>query len=213
MSDNAAGDVIDLHDAADDESLEHDLFLQVTSRGDPEAEPIKQVVVPVQAGAAKAPEPTIETLMPKHIKKMTAQFRAANNGKKPDKMEKLEIKRTAVQSAADEINEAQQNKDALEIAKMKEQRLVRRVKRDKETIDKISQNEEYAARKAYLAADRKVKYLEHKHNKLQEKAEEALAELHKEKEDTKLAYIRRNKAKKESLEARQRLIVEQKRVD
>jgi len=215
-ADNAAGSVSDvvelrLDESLDDYSRDYDLFLQVD--GAPESEPIKEVVVPVQPGMAKAPEPTIETLTPKHEKKKVEEFKTANNGREPDKMEKMELKRLAVQSAADEINSAQQTKDATEIAQAKEKRLIRKIKRDKETIDKVSQNEEYAARKAYEAADRKVKYLESKSNRRTYEAEDELHKLNKEKEDTASAYAKRMKAKKDILEAKERQVEEQKKVD
>lgn len=196
----------------DDYSADYELFVQ-EGEGNPEAEPVKQVTVGVQEGAAKAPEPTVETLQPKHTKIMTEKFKAANGGKEPDDMEKTEIQRLAVQGAADEINQAQQHKDALEVAEQKKGRLVRRIKRDKETIDKVSQNEEYAARKAYEAADRKVKYLESKSNRRQYEAEEELHKLQKEKQDTEEAFRVRGVAKKEILESKERHVEEQRKVD
>lgn len=189
-----------------------DIFLQEDGTERQPAEPQKTVVVNVQPGAAKAPEPTIETLTPKHERLLTTTFKTSN-GREPDDMEKIEIKRLAVQAAADEINNTQQNKDALDTAKMREQRLIRKIKRDKETIDKVSANEEYAARKAYNAADRKVKWLESKSNRRSFEAEEELAKLNKEKKDTESAFKRRVEAKKEVQVVRQRHIEEQKKVD
>merc|ERR1711998_9430 len=157
-----------------------DIFLQEDGTERQPAEPQKTVVVNVQPGAAKAPEPTIETLTPKHERLLTTTFKTSN-GREPDDMEKIEIKGLSVQAAADEINNTQQNKDALDTAKMREQRLIRKIKRDKETIYKVSANEEYAARKAYNAADRKVKWLESKSNRRSFEAEEELAKLNKEK--------------------------------
>jgi len=211
MADNVVGGVNEIQDLAGDAGVIHDdTFLQTTAA---ESDPINSIVVPIQPGLAKSPEPTIETLMPKHIKKQTEKFQTANDGKTPSKLEEIELKRLAVQSAADEINSMQQTKDALEIAKQGHARLIRQIKRDKETIDTISKNEEYAARKAYGAADRKVKFFEGKYNKRQTKAEKAIAKLNEEKEHTKLAYEKRMKAKKESLVARGRLVEEQKKVD
>lgn len=216
LADNAVEGISDVgekwQDDLDDYSKDYDdLFLQID--GSPEAEPIKDVVVPVQPGMAKAPDPTIETLTPKHEKKKAEEFKTANNGREPDKIEKMELKRMAVQSAADEINTAQQNKDGLEIAKNKEKRLIRKIKRDKQDIDKVSKNEEYAARKAYETADRKVKYLESKSNRRTYEAEDELHKLNKEKEDTKRAYTKRMKAKKDILEAKERHVEEQRKVD
>jgi len=206
-ADNAVGGVVEL---GDDFGVEYDVE-ELLQMGDAPGK-IKTVVVPVQAAAVSAPDPTIETLTPKHIRKQTARFKA-NNGKAPTGLEKMEVKRLAIQSAANEINQGHQAKDALEIAKQKESRLVRRIKRDKETIDKVSQNEEYAARKAYSAADRQVKYLETKANHHEFKAEEETNKLAKEKQLTLDAYKKRMKTKEEILSSKERHLQEQAKVD
>merc|ERR1711871_1590734 len=201
MADNAADGVLELG--------AEELGLSMLQLGE---EP-KHIVVPVQEGAAKAPDPTIETLLPKHLAHRTEKFAERNGGRQPDEMEKYEVKRLSVQAAADEINEQQQTKGALEVAKMKEKKLMRRIKRDKETIDKVSSNEEYAARKAYEAADRKVRFLESKANRRAYDAEEALLKAKKEKHDTVDAYTKRLKAKKMVMEHRAELVKEQTKVD
>jgi len=195
-------------DELDDYSSDFDVFLQEESS--PEE---ATITVPVSPGQAEAPQPTIETLMPKHTKLVTEKFKTANGGKEPDELENVEIKRLAVKDAAAEINEAQQHRDAIEVAKMKEQRLIRKIKRDKDTIGKVSQNEEYAARKAYESADRKVKYLESKANKREYEAEEEMQVLNKEKMDMESAYKKRIKAKQDVIRGKELQVAEQKKVD
>jgi len=133
--------------------------------------PPTSVSVEVSPTAPKAPEPTIATLLPKQLKRLTGKFMANNGGKAPTVRDNIELKRLAVLAAAKEITDSQQSKDALEKANRMEARLNRRLKHDYKTIFKVEQNQDYAARKAYVRADMQVQDVEKAANKLKTKVE------------------------------------------
>lgn len=148
-----------------------------------EANAPKSMKVEVSPSAPALPEPGIKELLPKHIKLLTKKFIAENGGKAPSVRDDIEIKRLAVLAAAKEINDSTQAKDALEQAARREQRLNRQIEHDHKTIFKTEQNMDYAARKAYVAADSAVIQQEKKTNKLMTK-EEKLMELQADREST-----------------------------
>lgn len=152
---SGAGDVQPLDDLGDD-------------LGDPAP---THVVVEVSPGTPKIPEPTILTLIPKQIKRLTDKFVADNGGKSPTTKDDIEIRRLAVTAAATEINDSVQAKDALEMAARKEERLNKQIENDYKTVYKTEQNTDYAARKAYVRADMKVKGLEKTHLKDKDRVE------------------------------------------
>jgi len=88
---------------------------------------IKTMVVPVSPKPAKAPEPTVKSLTPKHIEMEKKKWLAnpENKGKTPTEADEKEFKRLALTAAAREINgrenreTAQKKADKLEKEKAK----------------------------------------------------------------------------------------------
>jgi len=137
------------------------------------------VEVAVPKSAATPPEPTIAALMPKHLKLATQAYQDDNGGQMPDEEGKLEVNRLAVNSAAVEINQAKEAAAALYQAQKKLRRLRKAVSRDRSQIKQVESNENYAAKKAFQAADRRVKYLKSKEVSRHEDAQEQLLKMRK----------------------------------
>lgn len=117
------------------------------------------VTVDAAKNPAIPPAPTIKSLMPKHEKAQVAAYQEKNGGKMPDAPGKQDVHRLAVASAAQEINDAEKAKDALELAGKNIRKLRKKVMRDRGNIKIVESNEAYAAKKAYQAQDRKVRWI------------------------------------------------------
>jgi len=146
----------------------------------------KTAQVSVAKSPAEPPEPTIKSLMPKHAAKQTAEFQKKNGGQAPDAKAKLEINRKAVQAAAKEINDAQAAEKAAWRAGKAIRKLRKKIGYDRKNIKTVERNEAYAAKKAFEAADRKVKRLAYK-SKLRTKA--AAAQLKKMKKAAAKVHV------------------------
>merc|ERR1711871_400683 len=146
----------------------------------------KTAQVSVAKSPAEPPEPTIKSLMPKHAAKQTAEFQKKNGGQAPDAKAKLEINRKAVQAAAKEINDAQAAEKAAWKAGKAIRKLRKKIGYDRKNIKTVERNEAYAAKKAFEAADRKVKRLAYK-SKLRTKA--AAAQLKKMKKAAAKVHV------------------------
>jgi len=151
-----------------------DVFLQERAGMEPAT-----VTVTAAKNPAIPPAPTIKSLMPKHLKEQTAAFQAKNGGKEPDAAGKQDVHRLAVQSAAKEINDQEAAKEALEEAAKKMRKLRKKVMRDRSNIKIVENNEAYAAKKAFQAEDRKVRYIAVKSEKRSERAAEQLKKIKK----------------------------------
>jgi hypothetical protein len=148
------------------------VFLQEESGMEP-----KTVTVTAAKSPAEPPAPTIKSLMPKHEKKQVAEYQAKNGGKMPDEKGKQDVHRLAVMSAAQEINEVEAAKDAVEEGKKKVRKLRKKIMRDKSNIKIVENNENYAAKKAFQAQDRKVRYVAHKSEVRSERASVQLKKM------------------------------------
>merc|ERR1712167_210423 len=142
----------------------------------------KTAQVSVAKSPAEPPEPTIKSLMPKQA----AEFQKKNGGQAPDAKAKLEINRKAVQAAAKEINDAQAAEKAAWKAGKAIRKLRKKIGYDRRNIKTVERNEAYAAKKAFEAADRKVKRLAYK-SKLRTKA--AAAQLKKMKKAAAKVHV------------------------
>merc|ERR1711871_1556336 len=103
----------------------------------------KTAQVSVAKSPAEPPEPTIKSLMPKHTAKQTAEFQ--------------------------EMNDAQAAEKAAWKAGKAIRKLRKKIGYDRRNLKTVERNEAYAAKKAFEAADRKVKRLAYK-SKLRTKA-------------------------------------------
>merc|ERR1711871_1010482 len=125
----------------------------------------KTAQVSVPKSPAEPPEPTIKSLMPKHAAKQTAEFQKKNGGQAPDAK-------------------------AAEKATWKAGKAIRKLRKkigyDRRNIKTVERNEAYAAKKAFEAADRKVKRLAYK-SKLRTKA--AAAQLKKMKKAAAKVHV------------------------
>jgi len=137
--------------------------------------PPTSVTVMVSPNEPKPPPLTVKTLLPSVVKRLTAKYVANNGGKQPSVRDAIEIKRLAVIEASKQMAESQRAKDAKEAANRKLKRMNRQLEHDYETIHKTEQNVDYAARKAYVKADARVKLLEKKYHHALDKSE-ALSE-------------------------------------
>merc|ERR1712196_666032 len=137
--------------------------------------PPTSVTVMVSPNEPKPPPLTVKTLLPSVVKKLTAKYVANNGGKQPSVRDAIEIKRLAVIEASKQMATSQRAKDAKEAANRKLKRMNRQLEHDYETIHKTEQNVDYAARKAYVKADARVKLLEKKYHHALDKSE-ALSE-------------------------------------
>jgi hypothetical protein len=147
-----------------------ELGVQELGEGKDEPAPTS-VTVLVSPSAPKVPEPSIKVLLPTMVKKLTAKYVANNGGKQPTVRDNIEIKRLAVIAAAKKINDDQQAKDALQEAKRKMKRTHTQLEHDFKVVAKTEQNIDYAARKAYIRADAKVKKIGNNYHKQLDKTQ------------------------------------------
>lgn len=134
---------------------------------------VKTVLVPVKPKPAKAPQPTVEALTPKHEMKKTAEFIKKNKGAKPSKAEVKEIKRVAVAAAAEELNNSDQKKAALKKTKRSEKKLTKKIARDEKNMQKVADNLKIVAERKARTADRNLKVEEDKVKRKELKREAA----------------------------------------
>lgn len=173
-----------------------------------EAEGMKPrtVEVAMPTNPASPPEPTIASLLPKHLKIATSDYQKDNGGKMPDDQGKLEVHRVAVNSAAQEINEQKMAQKALKEAQKKLRRLKKDVNRDQAQIKQVELNENYAMKKAFQAADRQVKYLKSKADLRHEAATEQLEKMKDTEERVKKAIQEGHGVDEALIEAKQRYL-------
>merc|ERR1711871_98401 len=166
----------------------------------------KMAQVSVAKSPAEPPEPTIKSLMPKHTAKQTAEFQKENGGQAPGAKAKLEINRKAVQAAAKEINDAQAAEKAAWKAGKAIRKLRKKIGYDRRNIKTVERNEAYAAKKAFEAADRKVKRLAYK-SKLRTKAAAAqLKKMKKAAAKVRVALKQSHKVDQAIIDARKRYL-------
>merc|ERR1711959_98147 len=180
------------------------------SIGEEGGKAVKTVTVNVKGPKARAPEPTVKTLTPKHKALQKKAWKKKNKGKIMSKGEKKEVARLAKVEAAKEINKSRKTKSALKKSRRKEAELRKNIKKMKATVRKVKNNNAYATNQKDRKEARKVKAANKKlarKNKATEKAEKATA---KEKYELKNADVLLKKAKATVRAANLKLVKEQR---
>jgi hypothetical protein len=180
------------------------------SIGEEGGKAVKTVTVNVKGPKARAPEPTVKTLTPKHKALQKKAGKKKNKGKIMSKGEKKEVARLAKVEAAKEINKSRKTKSALKKSRRKEAELRKNIKKMKATVRKVKNNNAYATNQKDRKEARKVKAANKKlarNNKATEKAEKATA---KEKYELKNADVLLKKAKATVRAANLKLVKEQR---
>lgn len=180
-----------------------DEFLQM------EGGKVSQVVVNV-AKKARAPEPTVKALTPKHVSKGKAKWKKANKGKALTKAALTEIKRVAKIAASKEINQARINKSALKRGARDEKELIRAVKKNKRFAAKVDANRRYSAQQNRRKEDRVAKKAAKKLRRRTRKEEKAAALAKKAKFEAEHAGELAKKAKAAVVKAKDHLLREQR---
>merc|ERR1711934_1299201 len=106
---------------------------------------IKTMVVPASPKPAKAPEPTVKSLTPKHFEMEKKKWLAnpENKGKTPTEADEKEFKRLALTAAAREINGRENRETAQKKADKLEKEKAKKIVRYKKNIKRIDGNAEY----------------------------------------------------------------------
>lgn len=164
------------------------------------------VTVESAPNPANPPKPTIKTLMPKHEKKQMEAYQAKNGGKMPDAKGKQDVHRLAMISAAKEINDKEAAEKELEEAAKKVRKLRKKIMRDKHNIKIVEKNENYAAKKAFQAEDRKVKFIAVKSKARSEVAAEQLKKIKKDAAQKTRSMIDINQIDEATLAAKKRYV-------
>merc|ERR1719247_1846714 len=179
--------------------LEVDEFLQS------EGGKVSQVVVNV-AKKARAPEPTVKALTPKHEEIQKSKWKKTHKGKVLTKSALTEIKRVAKVAASKEINQARRNKVALKKARRQEKELIRQVKKNRKFASQVEANRQYSAQQSRRKEARVEKAAARKLRRRTKKEEKAAALAIRAQYEAEHAGELAKKAKAATVKARDHLL-------
>jgi len=205
-----SGEVAELDGADGVHTLAADEFLQLSEQG---GKAVRSVTVNVKGPKARAPEPTVKSLTPKHeeLEKAKWKKKKSNKGKTMSKAQMKEVKRVAKVAAAKEINNGRKTKTALKKARRKEKETAKKIKKMKATIKKVANNNAYAANQKDRKETRKLKASKIKMERREKSVEKAAKKTAREKFELENADKLLVAAKKRVLKAKDRLTKAERR--
>jgi len=166
---------------------------------------VSQVVVNV-AKKARAPEPTVKALTPKHEEIQKSKWKKTHKGKVLTKSALTEIKRVAKVAASKEINQARRNKVALKKARRQEKELIRQVKKNRKFASQVEANRQYSAQQSRRKEARVEKAAARKLRRRTKKEEKAAALAKRAQYEAEHAGELAKKAKAATVKARDHLL-------